>query len=341
LALGSINETVQYPQSVPTDEDLTVERCWLPGPDFPGEERGMANWVQERSALFGIQWYATADGWLDRTQGPSLPDALAVCRGLGFRGFRIEVPPELTVAEYAAMLADHDLSPAPGYLSVAVDDDGRCDAASFERARQAAAVHAEIGLAGMFIACGMSKQAARVALHPARGFGFEQDRLERVVESIAAVAEVMCAEGVRPGLHPHVGTWVETEDETRYVLDNIDATRLAFGPDTGHLAWAGVDPAKIMADYRDRINHVHIKDINAAAAARSATDDLNYQQTVLAGVWMEPGLGDVDLEAVLDVLGPQFDGWLVSEVDRPNLPTAEQSIAACARWFQASHRCSP
>jgi hypothetical protein len=63
-----------------------------------------------------------------------------------------------------------------------------------------------------------------------------------------------------------------------------------------------------------------------------------YAQTVLAGAWMETGFGDIDLEAVLDVLGQEFEGWPVAEVDRPNLPTADESIAACARWFQSEHR---
>jgi inosose dehydratase len=298
----------------------------------------MTQWVRERSALFGIQWYATPDGWLDRTQGPALVDALGQCRDLGFRGFRIEVPPEYTVAQYAQLLTDHDLSPAPGYLPVQLDDDGCSSNEMIERARRTAAVHAEIGLTGMFIGCGMSKAAVRVAQHPARGYAFDQSRLDNVVQSLTDVADAMCAEGVKPGLHPHVGTWIETEHETRYALDNIDAGLLAFGPDTGHLAWAGVDPARIMNDYRDRIGHVHIKDISASVADKSSAEGLNYSQTVLAGIWMEPGLGDIDLDAVLDVLGPSFDGWLVAEVDRPNLPTAEESIAACARWFQGEHR---
>ena len=102
-----------------------------------------------------------------------------------------------------------------------------------------------------------------------------------------------------------------------------------------------MDAAQIIADYRDRVNHVHVKDISASAVAKGQADELNYAQTVLAGVWMEPGLGDIDLEAVLDVLGQEFEGWLVAEVDRPNLPTAEASIAACARWFQSQHRSEP
>jgi hypothetical protein len=96
----------------------------------------MTKWVQARSALFGIQWYAMPDGRLDRTIGPSLPDALAWCRDLGFAGFRIEVPPELTVAQYAQLLADHNRSAAPGYLPVGLDDQGRGIDGVLDRGRE-------------------------------------------------------------------------------------------------------------------------------------------------------------------------------------------------------------
>ena len=291
-------------------------------------------WVQARSALFGIQWYATSDGWLDRTKGPALASQLSQARDLGYAAVRIDVPEDLTVGQYVDLLAEYGLAPAPAYLGVQLEDDGRATPESSERARQTAALHAEAGLSSMFLGCGMSKAADRVARHPARGLGFNEARLDRVRDSLAAVAEVICAEGVRPGLHPHVGTWVETELETRYVLDTVDPALLAFGPDTGHLAWAGIDPARIMADYRQRIDHVHIKDVSASVSASSLTGGLNYQQTVLAGIWREPGLGDVDLDAVLGVLGPTFDGWLIVEVDRPFLPTPGESISACARWFR-------
>jgi inosose dehydratase len=298
----------------------------------------MSDWVHERSALFGIQWYATPDGWLDRTQGPPLAQQLETCRAHGFRGFRIDVPEDTPVRDYVTLLSDHGLAPAPAYLPVPLDDDGRCADGVLDRARRAAAVHAQAGLTGMFLGCGMARDAPRVAEQPARGFDFSQQRLDRVVEAVAAVASVMCAEGVRPALHPHVGTWVETEAETRHVLDSVDEGELAFGPDTGHLAWAGADLATLFADYRNRINHVHVKDISLAAASRGHAESLSYQQTVLAGVWREPGRGDVDLETVLDVLGPGFEGWLVCEVDRPSLRSAEESISACGRWFRGDGR---
>ena len=94
-------------------------------------------------------------------------------------------------------------------------------------------------------------------------------------------------EGVTAALHPHVGGWVETEHELRTVLDGVGPDLLAFGPDTGHMSWAGMDVPAVLRDYADRIVGVHLKDTFAAGIARAAADDLDYQTATRAG----PDLG--------------------------------------------------
>jgi hypothetical protein len=49
-------------------------------------------------------------------------------------------------------------------------------------------------------------------------------------------------------LHPHVGTWIETEQEMESVLAAVPNTALRFRPDTGHLTWAGMDAVAGWAD---------------------------------------------------------------------------------------------
>ncbi|MFI6681590.1 hypothetical protein [Kribbella sp. NPDC050470] len=63
--------------------------------------------------------------------------------------------------------------------------------------------------------------------------------LPKVVDGVGVAAEAITSEGVTPALHPHVGSTIETEPEIRAVLDAVPASILSFGPDTGHLAWAG------------------------------------------------------------------------------------------------------
>ena len=157
-----------------------------------------------------------------------------------------------------------------------------------------------------------------------------------MIERIAAVAEAITAEGVTPCFHPHVGSWIETEHEIRAMLDSVDASVLSFGPDTGHLFWAGMNPAAVIADYAHRVRAVHLKDVHRQAAVRAREQGDDYSgSTVTQHVWTEPGRGDVDFGAVFAALPPSYDGWFVVEVDVPDLPTKEESTAESARWILA------
>ena len=68
------------------------------------------------------------------------------------------------------------------------------------------------------------------------------------------------SEGVRPLHHSHVGGVFETEEEISALLDELGFDLIGLGPDTGHLRWAGIDPAPFIARYADRIGAMHIKD---------------------------------------------------------------------------------
>jgi inosose dehydratase len=148
------------------------------------------------------------------------------------------------------------------------------------------------------------------------------------------VAGAIREQGLTPCFHPHVGSWIETEHEVRTMLDTIDASVLAFGPDTGHLFWGGSDPAQLVADYADRVGAMHLKDVHRVAATKAREQGDDYQgATVGEHVWTEPGRGDVDFRAVFDALPSSYDGWFVVEVDVPDLPSKEESTAASARWI--------
>jgi len=276
--------------------------------------------MKHRTAINPLPWILGESGYrLDRTV---LAEAMTTLSDVGFTHLTIELPPEMTPAEYGALLAEHAFVPAPGYFSAPFHDRDRHGEA-VEAIKRHARAHLELGVDSAFIATDLLPD--RIA-HPAVGFGHDPDRTLVVADGLAAAAEAAAAEGVRYGLHPHVGSAVEVEDEVRAVLD---ATALWFGPDTGHLRWAGAVPEKIIADYADRVLNVHLKDVDAAAAATARDRDEDYlAATIGSKVWTEPGRGAIDFDAVLAALPPDFDGWFVIEVDVPNLPTPAESSAA-------------
>ncbi|MEU0810920.1 sugar phosphate isomerase/epimerase [Streptomyces sp. NPDC005970] len=286
---------------------------------------------QDRLAINPLQWVASADGWIDPTLAPPLDEQLAVIRDAGIKALHSAVPGDLTPKAYAARLADHGISPAPGYIPVRLTDDDAERRTFRDTAARVAGHHAELGVDTVFLAMGMAKDAERVA-RPAVGHLADQGRLERVRDLLAEIAGIIRAEGIAPAFHPHVGTWAETEEETRFVLDTVDASVLAFGPDMGHLAWAGADAAQLVRDYADRVASVHIKDLDLGLAARAREAGWDYRKTVLAGLWSEPGHGNADIEGFVGALPDDFDGWLIVEVDRGARPTPEDSVRLCGEW---------
>ena len=278
-----------------------------------------------------LPYYLTEAGFAPES-APPLAEIYRQIKGAGFDAVHVEVPEGMSVAEYRSLLADTGLAPAPGYFQAAFSSPDPAEQTGVrELARRFAGDHAALGLTRTFIADQFGP-AQREAT-PAVGAGADPAVLDRVIENLAAACEAMVSEGVVPCLHQHVGTWIETPDETVAVLEAIDPAVLLLGPDTGHLSWAGADPAAFVERYLDRVGAVHLKDFRAAIAREGTAAALDYFAVTGRHLWTEPGRGDVDFGAVLDVLS-HFDGWYVIEVDIPDQPTAEDTAKVSAAWVR-------
>jgi inosose dehydratase len=285
-------------------------------------------------ALNPLPWIMGPDSFDLSTK--TVQQAVRGAAQAGFTAVHADVPTEMGASTYRAMLEDHGLRPAPGYFAGHFDDP-RLVGLEVELAKRHAEVQLALGLSEVFVASHLVPE--RIA-RPATGAEFNQDRLEQLIEAISTVAEAISSAGLRPCFHPHVGSWIETEHEVRSLLDATDDNILSFGPDTGHLYWAGMDPATMIADYADRVGAVHLKDVHRSAAAESRRlNDDYWQATYERHVWTEPGSGDIDLRRVVDALAEKFDGWFVIEVDVPDRKTKEDSSAQSASWAAAAlHR---
>lgn len=247
-----------------------------------------------------------------------------------FRAIHADVPPNMTASQYRDLLSVYGLSPAPGYFTTAFEKEQKT--VVIESAKRHAATQAELGNTEVFIAANVDPGRFD---RPGVGAGFDRATFDRMVDSLGAAAEAITAEGVTPALHPHVGTGIEVEAEVREVLDAVPASVLSFGPDTGHLTWAGMDPAAVMADYASRIAAVHLKDVHVDQVVRSKQAGSGYFQATTGGshLWTEPGRGDVDLAATLAALPVTFNGWVIVEVDVPEASSPLASTQISASWI--------
>jgi inosose dehydratase len=119
--------------------------------------------------------------------------------------------------------------------------------------------------------------------------------------------------GVTASLHPHVGTMVETGEETQRV---VAGSRVGLCIDTGHLIVGGADPVALTAERPDRVLHVHLKDVDAALARQVIDGSLAFGDAVRRGMFQPLGRGDVDIAALVRILeGAGYQGWYVLEQD--------------------------
>ena len=105
--------------------------------------------------------------------------------------------------------------------------------------------------------------------------------------------------------------------ETRAEVDRVlTGSRIPLCLDTGHLLIGGTDPLALTREVPERIKHAHLKDVDAALAAKVQSGELTYTQAVAAGMYVPLGAGDVDIAGIVKTLEDNgFDGWYVMEQD--------------------------
>jgi inosose dehydratase len=135
-----------------------------------------------------------------------------------------------------------------------------------------------------------------------------------MIDQFNALAEVARSHGVYPVVHPHVGGYIEFEDEIERLVSDTD---LDLCLDTGHLAYARMDPAMMIEHHADRLGHVHFKDIRPEVLARVDAEHLTFWQAIEHEIFCPVGDGLVDIGSVLDVLDRiGYDGFATIEQDR-------------------------
>jgi inosose dehydratase len=126
----------------------------------------------------------------------------------------------------------------------------------------------------------------------------------------------MIDENMPLAYHHHMGTVIETEDETRRLIENTsDSVKLLI--DTGHMLFAGGNSIKLTEDFMERIVHVHCKDIRKNILEKSLKNDLSFRDAFLEGAFTVPGDGCIDYRPIfLTLKEKNYTGWLVVEAEQ-------------------------
>jgi inosose dehydratase len=131
-----------------------------------------------------------------------------------------------------------------------------------------------------------------------------------------------------------VGSVIETRAEIDHLWDLVDRSVVWMGPDTGHLAWGGVDVVQFCREYAPMIKSLHIKDIDPQVLAEGREKNWEYHTFSQHGIFTELGTGFVDFPAVLSILeSVGYTGWLIVETDVTQQPTALISAQMSRRYL--------
>ena len=276
-----------------------------------------------RIAANPIPYWATAG----KTRAV-LAEAFADFQDIGFTAVKADIPDDMSAEQYRDWIGGYGLRPALSLFNSPFDETVEV-ADEVERARRFAAGQVALGLDRTMISS-MARPERLAA--PAVGAGFDAGRLDRAIDACGEVCRVLRAEGLRPLHHSHVGGVFETEHEITRLLDDLGPDVIGFGPDTGHLRWAGIEPAAFVRRYADRLGGIHIKDCFADLLDRR---DLSYHEaTATKRLWAEPGRGVVDFDAVLAAIPADYDGDFMIEVDEPSVDSKKESHRMSFAWAQ-------
>lgn len=260
--------------------------------------------MPERLAGAPISWGACeVPGW---GRMPDAETVLAEMAQLGLHGTELG-PPGFLPAETGALsarLRRHRLSFVGAFTPLALHEPDLETTARHARR----AIDLLAGAGGQVLVVAAVQDLAWSTPEPLDDAGWR-----RLAAHAAEIQALAAEHGITFALHPHVGTVIETADQVSRALAETD---VGWCLDTGHLLIGGTDPAAFAREHGDRITHVHLKDVDDAAAAELRGGRLTLLQATQRGLFVALGRGGAHVATVLRALDDHgYDGWLVLEQD--------------------------
>ncbi len=142
--------------------------------------------------------------------------------------------------------------------------------------------------------------------------------------------------GISLTFHHHMGTVVQDEAEVDRMMENTDSEYVSLLFDTGHFAYCGVSPLKMVKKYTGRIKHVHLKDIRKEVVEKVKAEKLSFLDGVRLGTFTVPGDGCIDFDPIFKVLEVSgYEGYMLVEAEQDPAKANPLEYAMKARKYIA------
>ncbi|MCP3935647.1 MAG: TIM barrel protein, partial [Actinomycetia bacterium] len=141
----------------------------------------------------------------------------------------------------------------------------------------------------------------------------DEDEWKTFTANLAQVVDTAGEHGLKTAVHPHWGMAISRQHQVERMLESCQA---GLCLDTGHLYLGGCDPVDIAKLAGDRVDHVHLKDVDERFAERVRSGEMPFRQATIGGMFVPVGAGDVDIAGVITHLERTgYRGWYVLEQD--------------------------
>ncbi len=241
-----------------------------------------------------------------------LDTCLSEAREAGYEGIELGHKFPRSPDALRAALAPHGLACVSGWYSSALLE--RDADAELQAARPHLDLLRAMGSPVMIVAETVNAVHGELDVPLSRRPVLDGDGWDRFATRLTAFADLLLREGIRLVYHHHMGTVVQSGAD-------IETLMARTGPsvqlllDTGHATWGGADPAVLARRHRDRIGHVHVKDVRPDVRRQAEAEEWSFLRSVLAGVYTVPGDGCIDFVSVFRALRG-YSGWVVVEAEQ-------------------------
>lgn len=251
---------------------------------------------------------------------PAFTTMLDEMASSGYEGTEINYNFPADARQISRALAQRHLRPAATFHAVNVREVDGYAAAEQSTIRVADRLE-QLGSNTLILSDKPSPERIAVAGRARHADSLDDTGWRIMSDGLNRLATMLAQREMHAVFHPHVGTYVETAGEIERLCAMTDPAVLKLCPDTGHLAYAGADPEDVFSAHRDRIGHVHLKDVDPTILERVRKGRTDFVEAVRLGMFVELGRGMVRIDRIISVLrDAEYRGWMIVEQDAPANP---------------------
>lgn len=180
---------------------------------------------------------------------------------------------------------------------------------------------------------GCTRVATTDGLHQPEGLSDKQ-AMEMMKRSYGQIIEVAEAYEININIEVH-GYFTTNPDRVAQMLEFCDSPYLGMNLDTGNTFIAGQDPVAFCDRFKDRINHVHVKDVSRslAEAVRGNATGIAVSHCAIGD-----GVNGDNIKRVLTILRDNgFQNPLSMECEGSGGPMIEKSLAWLRKTLNELH----